>query len=90
MRMRKTVNNNHSYGISRRSCECLDNVKTYGYLPLLHLLFCSQVNEELFESGAIAQVIKDIVDDVNCISSVSGFSNTFPICCGEKAVRTST
>ena len=32
---------------------------------------CSQDNEEFFEFGAIAQVIKNNVDDVNCIGSVS-------------------
>ena len=63
---------------------------TLKHMDIYPCCICSQVNEGLFESGAIAQVIKDIVDDVNCISSVSGFSNTFPICCGEKAGRTST
>ena len=45
------------------------------YITLEHLdIYRSgiyfQVNEEFFESGAIAQVIKDNVDDVNCICSV--------------------
>ena len=45
------------------------------YITLEHLdIYRSgiyfQVNEEFFESGAIAQVIEDNVDDVNCICSV--------------------
>ena len=54
---------------------CEDNL-TEAWITLKHLdiypcCICFQVNEEFFESGAIAQVIKDNVDDVNCICSIS-------------------
>ena len=49
----------------------------FKHLDIYLCCICSQENEEFFESGAIAQVIEDNVDDVNCISSVSGLQYHF-------------
>ena len=48
----------------------LQNHKTLKHLDIYRSGIYFQVNEEFFESGAIAQVIEDKVDDVNCICSV--------------------